>query len=55
MTLLGILVAIVGIAGFVANFMGLVRPTGLMGNLTFWGGVAIAGAVLAMLTRRPRD
>ena len=55
MTLLGVFIAIIGIAGFLVNFIGVVKWTGLMGSFTVWGGIAIAGVVLAILTRRPGD
>ncbi|MBX7255779.1 MAG: hypothetical protein K1Y02_05420 [Candidatus Hydrogenedentes bacterium] len=55
MTLLGILLAIAGVLGVVGVFMGIIQSTGLIGDPRLWGGVAAAGIILAIFTRRPRD
>ncbi len=55
MTLIGIIMAIVGLAGLLVNVSGIYVMTGMAGDLRIWGGVAIVGAVIAMLTRRARD
>jgi len=55
MTLIGIILAIVGVLGFLANLSGIYVMTGLAGDLRLWGGVAVIGVILAILTRRARD
>ncbi|MFA6241433.1 MAG: hypothetical protein WC655_10910 [Candidatus Hydrogenedentales bacterium] len=55
MTLVGIILTIVGVLGVVGVYTGIVQSTGYVGDPRIWGGVAAAGIVLALLTRRPRD
>lgn len=55
MTLLGILLAIAGLLGVVGVYLGFIQSTGVIGDPRVWGGIAAAGAILAILTRRARD
>lgn len=55
MTLIGIILAVVGVLGFLANITGIYIMTGMAGDLRLWGGIAAVGAILAILTRRARD
>ncbi len=55
MTLIGILLAVVGIAGAALMFFNIVPWTGLFGDIRIWVGIAVVGGVIAMLTRRPSD
>jgi uncharacterized membrane protein YdbT with pleckstrin-like domain len=55
MTRIGIILAIVGALGFFVNFTGVYIMSRTAGDVRIWGGVAILGVVVAMLTRRPRD
>ena len=50
---LGVLVMIVGVIGFVLAYMGM----GVLANIPFvvWGGLAVAGTVVTILTRRPSN
>ena len=55
MTLFGILLAVVGIVGAALMYFNVVPWTGFFGDIKVWVGIAVAGLVIAMLTRRPRD
>jgi hypothetical protein len=55
MTALGVIMALVGIAGALVNIVGIVKMTGWVGDPTVWGAIAAAGILLAIFTRRPRD
>ncbi len=55
MTLIGILMALIGALGALANLTGVYVMPGMAGDPKLWGGVAVIGAIVAMLTRRPRD
>jgi len=55
MTRAGIILAIIGVVGFVLNFTQVYPMRGFLGDVRVWGGVAIAGALLAIVTRRPMD
>lgn len=51
MRLIGTIVVIAGLAGFVATFIGMTT----LAPLWVWGAVVIAGGVLSILARRPSD
>jgi hypothetical protein len=55
MTLIGILLAVAGALGLLANVTGIYLMTGMAGDLRIWGGITIVGVATAMLTRRARD
>lgn len=55
MTGVGVLLALVGIIGFVLTFMGILPLTGVFANPTIYAGAAVAGIVLFFLFRRPSD
>jgi len=55
MTRIGIILATVGVLGFLANVTGIYVMSGMAADLRIWGGAAVVGVVLAVLTRRPRD
>lgn len=55
MTFAGIVVCLVGIAGFAANYMGLYPMSGVMADMRLWVGVMVIGALTAILTRRASD
>lgn len=55
MTFIGILLAVVGVVGLLANITGIYVMTGMAGDLKLWVGIAVVGAVTALLTRRARD
>ena len=55
MTILGILLALIGGAGALGIFLGIIRSDPPVGDIRIWGAVAVVGVVLAILTRRPRD
>ncbi len=49
MELIGIIVMVAGVAGFAATFLGYLSVAPLM----VWGGLAIVGMIITILTRRP--
>ena len=55
LTVIGVLMALAGIAGFLLNVMGIIKKPGMVGNPTVWAVVAVIGIVLFFLTRRPSD
>lgn len=55
MTLIGIILALIGIVGFILNYTGITKLEGVLGDLRVWGALAVVGAVTAILTRRPSD
>ena len=59
MSALGIVLAILGLAGLLLDATGLIAAIPGLGGLNIprwvWIAAVVAGAVLYMLTRRPRD
>lgn len=55
MATLGIVLLAVGLIGFVLTYMGVVVASGVVGQPALWAGVGAIGAVVAILSRRPRD
>jgi len=55
MAFVGVLMAIVGLIGFVLTWMGVMQLTGIFGNPTPWAVLGVAGVVLYFLKRRPSD
>ncbi|NUM53125.1 MAG: hypothetical protein HUU46_05725 [Candidatus Hydrogenedentes bacterium] len=55
MTMAGLIVCVIGIAGFLANYMGFYPMSGVMGDNRLWVGVMVIGAITAILTRRASD
>ena len=55
MTLAGLIVCAIGIAGFLANYMGFYPMSGAMADMRLWVGVMVIGALTAILTRRASD
>ena len=49
MELIGIIVMIAGVAGFAATWIGALNIAPLM----VWGGLAVVGMIITVLTRRP--
>ncbi len=49
MELIGIIVMVAGVCGFIATFVGALS----VAPLAVWGGLAIAGMIVTVLTRRP--
>lgn len=49
MELIGIIVMVAGVAGFIATFVGMINVAPLM----VWGGLAVVGMFITILTRRP--
>jgi len=49
MEFIGIFVMIAGVAGFVATWLGFIN----VAPLTVWGGIAIVGTIITIMTRRP--
>lgn len=47
----GMIVMIIGVIGFALSFASIIT----FGSLVIWGGAAAAGAVVAVMTRRPND
>lgn len=55
MTLAGLIVCAIGIAGFLANYTGMYPLSGAMADMRLWVGVIVIGALTAILTRRASD
>lgn len=55
MAFLGVLIAVVGVVGFILNFTGVLKLTGPLGNPATFAIAAVVGVVLFFLTRRPSD
>ncbi len=51
MHLIAVLLMIVGVLGFIGTFTGMVT----IAPLSLWAGLAIVGAIVTVLTRRPAD
>jgi hypothetical protein len=51
MELIGIIVMLAGVAGFAATWLGFTDVAPLM----VWGGLAVVGMIITILTRRPGD
>lgn len=49
MELIGIIVMIAGVLGFAATWIGMLTIAPLM----VWGGLAVVGMIITILTRRP--
>jgi hypothetical protein len=47
--LIGIIVMVAGVCGFIATFVGALNIAPLM----VWGGIAVVGMIITILTRRP--
>ena len=47
----GVIAMIIGVVGFALSFASIIT----VGSLAIWGGVAGAGTVVAVMTRRPSD
>ncbi len=45
------IVMIIGVVGFALNYASVIT----VGSLAIWGGVAVAGMVVTVMTRRPSD
>ena len=55
MTMIGLIVCAIGLAGLVVNYLNLYPMTGVMADLKLWVGIAVIGAITAILTRRASD
>ena len=55
MKLIGMLLIVGGAAGAALTFMNILNVSGPMGTPTPWAGIAIVGAVVVMLFRRPSN
>jgi len=53
--MVGIILAIVGLAGLLLNYTGAYPMSGVLGDLKLWGGVTLLGVIVWVFTRRPRD
>ena len=51
MHLVAIIVMIIGVVGFGLNYAGMIT----LGTPLIWGGIAGAGTLVTILTRRPSD
>ena len=55
MTMIGLIVCAIGLAGLMVNYLNLYPMTGVMADLKLWVGIAVIGAITAILTRRASD
>ena len=55
MTLIGVIMVVAGLAGAAANHFGILQLGGALGDMKLWLGIAVAGGVVALLTRRASD
>lgn len=55
MTLIGLIVCAIGVIGFLVQYMGWYALPGVMSDNRLWIGVAVVGALTAILTRRASD
>jgi hypothetical protein len=55
MTIIGILLTLAGLGGFIVSFAGIWVFPGVLANPWVWAAIGAAGAILTILTRRPGD